>query len=145
MMKNIKHISIFASLIVIIFSIAPAISSMHFHKVFSFTHEDSNCSEKKEINCDINHIQFSCCNTQESCCDSHEDACNQEINDLQFLFETTICNVQRIKECKSFNLFSNIRNTLSYLSNICESSLILDHLPPIFNKPILSRLQAFLL
>lgn len=142
MIKIVRNICVLiVSLLVICLTIGTHVSTMQCTQGFSFY------LGKEVPNCNIETKNLTCCKeepTQELCC-AKMNGCDQDTKLLQFIFETVVAKIQNITDFHEINLF--IPTT-----NLCELSVndnLLTHCdvesPPLLTKPILPKIQSFLL
>ena len=150
-MKQIsRNISlIMMTILVVLLSMGVNISKMQCDKagrVF-FGTKTMSCSADKDIICDSNQEKISCCILEitKSCCPEQTDNnCSSDIELIQFDFETIV---------------ESIEHNTSFLNTFYVNSFVLDFFtfnynlnkyksgipPPKLLKPILSKIQSYLL
>ncbi|MDG1348419.1 MAG: hypothetical protein P8P67_01765 [Flavobacteriales bacterium] len=145
-----KNISIIITTVLVLFlSVGIHVSKMKCDKggsVFVGT-EVPSCSEENEVICAKEQEKVTCCmiEIQKSCCPETQDkSCASETKNLQFDFETLLT---------VFNLDFSSVNVLLYTLVTCDKTSIytiqINHLsgipPPKLYKPVLAKIQSFLL
>ena len=150
MKKMFRNISLVMMTILVVFlSMGVNISKMQCDKagrVFIGT-ETMSCSADKDIICDSNQEKISCCilEIKKSCCPEQTDNnCSSDTKLVQFDFETI---VESIEHNTSLSITFYINSVVSsyftnnYIVNNYKSGVP----PPKLHKPILAKIQSFLL
>ena len=150
MKKMFRNISLVMMTILVVFlSMGVNISKMQCDKagrVFIGT-ETMSCSADKDIICDSNQEKISCCilEIKKSCCPEQTDNnCSSDTELVQFDFETI---VESIEHNTSLSITFYINSVVSsyftnnYIVNNYKSGIP----PPKLHKPILVKIQSFLL
>ena len=150
MKKMFRNISLVMMTILVVFlSMGVNISKMQCDKagrVFIGT-ETMSCSADKDIICDSNQEKIVCCilEIQKSCCPEQTDNnCSSDIELVQFDFETIVEAVDHNTSLlNAFYVNSYVSNyfTFNYNVNHYQSGIP----PPKLHKPILAKIQSFLL
>ena len=150
MKKMFRNISLIMMTILVVFlSMGVNISKMQCDKsgrVFIGT-ETMSCSADKDIICDSNQEKIACCilEIQKSCCPEQTDNnCSSDIELVQFDFETIVESVDHNTSLlNTFYVNSYVSNyfTFNYNVNNYKSGIP----PPKLHKPILAKIQSFLL
>ena len=150
MKKMFRNISLVMMTILVVFlSMGVHVSKMQCDKsgrVFIGT-ETMSCSADKDIICDFNQEKIACCilEIQKSCCPEQTDNnCSSDIELVQFDFETIVESVDHNTSLlNAFYVNSYVSNyfTFNYNVNNYKSGIP----PPKLHKPILSKIQSFLL
>ena len=150
MKKMFRNISLVMMTILVVFlSMGVNISKMKCDKsgrVFIGT-ETMSCSADKDIICDSNQEKIACCilEIQKSCCPKQTDNnCSSDIELVQFDFETIVESVDHNTSLlNAFYVNSYVSNyfTFNYNVNNYKSGIS----PPKLHKPILAKIQSFLL
>jgi len=150
MKKMFRNISLVMMTILVVFlSMGVNISKMQCDKagrVFIGT-ETMSCSADKDIICDSNQEKITCCilEIRKSCCPEQTDNnCSSDTELVQFDFETI---VESIEHNTSLSITFYINSVVSsyftnnYIVNNYKSGIP----PPKLHKPILVKIQSFLL
>ena len=150
MKKMFRKISLVMMTILVIFlSMGVNISKMQCDKsgrVFIGT-ETMSCSSDKDIICSFNQEKIACCilEIQKSCCPEQTDNnCSSDIKLVQFNFETIVESIEhKTSLLNAFYVNSYVSNyfTFNYNVNNYKSGIQ----PPKLHKPILAKIQSFLL
>jgi len=150
MKRMFRNISLVMMTILVVFlSMGVNISKMQCDKegrVFIGT-ETMSCSASKDIICDSNQEKITCCilEIKKSCCPKQTDnSCSSETELIQFDFETIV---------ESINHNTSLSNSIyinSIVSNYFTSNYNVNNYksgipPPKLYKPILAKIQSFLL
>ena len=109
--------------------------------------EVPSCSEENEVVCVKGQEKVSCCmiEVKKSCCPETKDkSCASETKTIQFDFETLV---------ESFNLNFSVGSILLFTFTLVDcfntnyngQTYLSDIPPPKLHKPVLSKIQAFLL
>ena len=150
-MKVIKNISVvLISLLVMFLTMGTYISKMQCSKGQSIFlgQEVPNCKTDMKISCNNDMEKISCCKKKEIedlCCPT-TDGCEKESELLQFTFETIVLKKQKITDCKVISLFEIIQNNIFEL--LIHNNFVTHYKlesPPLLTKPILPKIQSFLL
>ena len=150
MKKMFRNISLVMMTILVVFlSMGVNISKMQCDKagrVFIGT-ETMSCSADKDIICDANQEKIYCCllEIEKSCCPEQTDNnCSSDTELIQFDFETIVESIEHNTSLlNAFYVNSYVSNyfTFNYNVNNYKSGIP----PPKLHKPILSKIQSFLL
>ena len=150
MKKMFRNISLVMMTILVVFlSMGVNISKMQCDKsgrVFIGT-ETMSCSADKDIICDSNQEKITCCilEIKKSCCPKQTDnSCSNDTELIQFDFETIVESVDHNTSLlNAFYVNSYVSNyfTFNYNVNNYKSGIP----PPKLHKPILAKIQSFLL
>ena len=145
--RNISLILI--TILVVLLSIGVNISKMQCDKagrVF-FGTKTMSCSADKDIICDSNQEKISCCilEIKKSCCPEQTDNnCSSDTELVQFDFETIIEYIEyNTSLLNAFYVNSFVSNYFRFNYNINNYKSGIP--PPKLHKPILSKIQSFLL
>jgi len=150
-MKQIsRNISlIMMTILVVLLSMGVNISKMQCDKagrVF-FGTKTMSCSADKDIICDSNQEKISCCilEIKKSCCPEQTDNnCSSDTELVQFDFETIIEYIEyNTSLLNAFYVNSFVSNYFRFNYNINNYKSGIP--PPKLHKPILSKIQSFLL
>ena len=106
-----------------------------------------SCSMEKEVACQEKQEKVSCCmiEVEKQCCPETKDkSCASETENIQFDFETIVESIEHNTSLlNAFYVNSYVSNyfTFNYNVNNYKSGIP----PPKLHKPILSKIQSFLL
>ena len=137
------------TILVVFLSMGVNISKMQCDKEgrVYFGTKSMSCSTDKDIICDSNQEKISCCilEIEKSCCPEQTDNnCSSDTELVQFDFETI---VESIEHNTSLSITFYINSVVSsyftnnYIVNNYKSGIP----PPKLHKPILVKIQSFLL
>ena len=149
MMNIIRYISVFiGAFLVLSLTIGTHISKMKCAEggAVYLGSEVPSCSQEKEVQCEQVQKKVTCCmlEIEKACCpETQDNTCASETELVHFEFETIV----KFSELD----FSVLRTSLFISQYICthiktNSVVIFSGIPPPkLNKPVLSKIQSFLL
>ena len=150
MMKIIRYISVLiATFLVLSLTIGTYISKMKCDEdgALYLGSEVPSCSIENEVICTKDQEKIFCCmkEIKKSCCPEKNDkSCASETVTIQFNFETLVT-VLKINFSVAQDLLFTFNFTDCFNTNYNLPTYLSDIPPPKLHKPVLSKIQSFLL